>query len=327
LIALFKQKAPGTVAILFITGLLVKLPLFTRPALITASTDGPVFRALALSLARTSPAVSGTLAFVLLLANALIINSVVNQYRMTSKQTFLPALAYLLITSLVPEWSLLSAPLCASLLIQIAFVLVMRLYGAQQASGRIFNIGVLTGLAGFCYAPALFFGIIALLGLMVLRPLRINELFLFLLGVMTPTYFYGVGLFLYDKLVWRMLVPQLHFSIIQRAPSYALLAAIVLLVMPFLLGSYYVQANLRKMLIQARKNWSLSLFWLLVALGIPFLGNAGQYTPWLLVAAPLATFHACAFLYPSRNWVSLLLFLIVMTYIFALQYGVSMIRK
>jgi hypothetical protein len=327
LIALFKQKAPGTIAVLFIAGLFLKLPLFTGPALQTEPYDGPLFRALSTYLSHGYRATAGIIAFVLLFGGALMINTVVNQYRMTSRQTFLPALSYLLITSLVPEWSQLSAPLCSSVLLLLAFVLVLRLYGAQQASGRIFNIGLLTGLAGFCYPPALFFGIIALLGLMVLRPLRINELFLFILGLLTPTYFYGVGLFLYAKLDWRLLLPALHFGAVRQTPPYALLGAIVLLVMPFLLGSYYVQVNLRKMLIQARKNWSLVLFWLLVAIGIPFLGNGGHYTAWVLVAAPLAAFHACAYLYPPRNWAPMMLFFIILMYILALQYGITMVRK
>ncbi|RYZ15604.1 MAG: hypothetical protein EOO16_27165 [Chitinophagaceae bacterium] len=327
MIALFKQKAPGTIAILFITGLLLKLPLFTGTALQTAPSDGPLFRLLTAQLKGAPPVLAGLLAFTLLFVAALAMNSFVNQYRMMSRQTFLPALSYLLITSLLPEWSRLSAPLCANTLLVLAFGLILRLYAAPRAGGRIFNIGLLTGLAGYFFAPALLFGVIALLGLMVLRPFRAQELLLYLLGVLTPTYFYGVGLFLYDTLSWRALVPWLHFGIIQKRPSYLLLGSIVLLVMPFLLGSFYVQANLRKMLIQARKNWSLALFYLLLTLGIPFFNNDGQYTGWLLVATPLAAFHACAFLYPARRWTPLLLFFVILCYILALQYGVSMIRK
>lgn len=327
MIALFKQKAPGTIAILFISGLLLKLPLFTGPALQTAPSDGPLFRLLGNSLRGAPPASAGLLAFALLLAAALTINSLLNQYRMMSRQTFLPALSFLLITSLVPEWSRLSAPLCALLLLLLAFGQILRLYAAPKAGARIFNIGLLTGLAAFFFTPALLFGVIALLGLMVLRPFRAQELLLYLLGVLTPTYFYGVGLFLYDQLSWRALVPWLHFGIIEKRPSYALLGSIVLLVMPFLLGSFYVQANLRKMLIQARKNWSLVLFWLLLSVGLPFFNNDGQYTAWVLVAAPLAAFHACAFLYPARRWTPLLLFFLLLCYILALQYGVTMVRK
>ncbi|RYY85745.1 MAG: hypothetical protein EOO15_16260 [Chitinophagaceae bacterium] len=327
MIALFKQKAPGTVAVLFITGLLLKLPLFTGPALQTAPSDGPLFRLLTAQLRGAPSATAGIIAFVLLFTAALTINSVVNYYRMMSRQTFLPALSFLLITSLVPEWSRLSAPLCATVLLTVAFGVILQLYGASKAGGKIFNIGLLTGLAGFFFAPALLFGVIALLGLSVLRPLRVQELLLFLLGVLTPTYFYGVGLFLYDQFSWKSLVPWMHFAIIGQRASYALLGSIVLLVAPFLLGSFYVQANLRKMLIQARKNWSLVLFYLLLAIGVPFFNNDGQYTGWVLVAPPLASFHACAFLYPARRWTPVLLFFIIVCYILALQYGISMIRK
>ncbi|RYY39685.1 MAG: hypothetical protein EOO08_10320 [Chitinophagaceae bacterium] len=327
MIALFKQKAPGTVAVLFITGLLLKLPLFTGPALQTAPSDGPLFRLLASQLRGAAPVASGLIAFVLLFAGALTINSLVNFYRMMSRQTFLPALSFLLITSLVPEWSRLSAPLCATVLLTFAFAVILQLYGSPKAGGKIFNIGLLVGLAGFFFTPALLFGIIGILGLMVLRPLRAQELLLFLLGVSTPTYFYAVGLFLYDQFSWKSLVPWLHFGIINKRPSYALLGSIVLLVAPFLLGSFYVQANLRKMLIQARKNWSLVLFYLLLALAMPFFNNDGQYTAWVLVAPPLAAFQACAFLYPARRWTPLLLFFVLICYILALQYGVEMIRR
>ncbi|GAB4094495.1 hypothetical protein [Flaviaesturariibacter terrae] len=326
MIALFKQKSPGTIAVLFVTGLLLKLPLFTGPALQQAPSDGPLFRLLTAQLKGAPPALYGFLAFVILFATALAINSLVNQYRMMSRQTFLPALSFLLITSLVPEWSRLSAPLCANAVLVIAFGIILRLYAAPRAGGRIFNIGLFTGLAGFFFTPSLLFGAIALLGLMVLRPFRVQELLLFLLGVMTPTYFYGVGLFLYDRLNWSLLVPWLHFGPIRNRPTYAFLGSVVLLVMPFLLGSYYVQANLRKMLIQARKNWSLVLFYVLLALGLPFFNNDGQYTGWVLVAAPLAAFHACAFLYPARRWTPVLLFFIIVCYILALQYGIAMVK-
>jgi hypothetical protein len=327
LIALFKQKAPGTIAILFITALLLKLPLFTRPALMAAPSDGPLYRMMARRLSAQPSIASGLIAFGVLFLGAVIINYLVNQYRMTSRQTFLPALAYLLITSLVPEWSLLSAPLVAGTVLLLAFTQIYRLYGAPRAGGRIYNIGLLTGIAGFIWAPALIFGVMALIGLMVLRPFRAQELLLFLVGVATPTYFYGIGLFLYDQLNWKLLVPQLHFGIIERRPGYSLLGSIILLVLPFLQGAWYVQGSLRKMLIQARKNWSLLLFWLLLALGMPFFGNDGHYTGWVLVAAPLAAFHACAFFYPPRRWVPLVLFFLILTWCLALQYGVMYLKK
>ncbi|RYY98650.1 MAG: hypothetical protein EOO11_07415 [Chitinophagaceae bacterium] len=327
MLALFKQKAPGTIAILFITALLLKLPLFSHPALVRTATDGPLFRSLAAWLQAGSPLYAGILAFVLLFVGAVMVNYVVNEYRMTARQTFLPALAFLLITSLVPEWSLLSAPLVSSLLLLVAFSQCLHLYAASRANGRIFNIGLLTGLAGFFFVPSLFFGVLALICLAVLRPFRVNEVLMLLLGVLTPTYFWAVYLFLTDAFTWKALVPVLDFGIIERRPTYTLLASIVLLLAPFLMGSYYVQVNLRKMLIQARKNWSLLLFYLLLAFGMPFFNNGGQYTGWVLLAPPLAAFHACAFLYPPRRWSPLLLFFVILLYILALQYGIGMMRK
>ena len=55
---------------------------------------------------------SSVVAFFLLYVQALLINYLVNEHRMTSRQTFLPAMAYLLITSLFPEWNYFQRRLC-----------------------------------------------------------------------------------------------------------------------------------------------------------------------------------------------------------------------
>jgi len=320
-LALFRQKAPGTIAILFIAGLLLKLPLFTAPALKTARTDGPLFRVLAERLQQAPHWQAGLLAFGLLFAGAVLINYLVNEYRMISRQTFLPALSFLLITSLVPGWSLLSAPLCAALVLQLAFAQLLRLYGGAKANGRIYNIGLFTGLAAFFYPPALGFVFLALLGQMILRPFRFNEMLLLLLGLITPAYFYGVWLFLTDQLQWRMLVPALDFDWFGARFSYALTGALVLLGALLLLGAYYVQVNLGRVLIQTRKSWGLTVLFLLLALSLPLMAHGNEFTGWVLLAAPLAAFHASAYFYPPRRWVPLALFFFLLMLILAIQYG------
>jgi hypothetical protein len=319
-IGLFRQKSPGNIIALLVFGLLLKLPLFLQPLVLTAPYDGPGFRALA-GILPNGGTVAGIIAFVLLYLQALMLNYSVNEFRMTSRQTFLPGMAYMLVTSLVPEWNYLSAPLVAGTLILLAFARLFHLYNVQGANSKIFNIGLLVGLASFFYFPAIFFLLAILPGFMILRPFRLNEFFLFLLGVLSPYYFYLAYLFLYEKLQWNQVLPKFVIHDPQGRPGYWLLASIVLLGIPFLMGGFYIQTQLRKMLIQARKNWSVFLLFLLLALLIPFVTNDDTYTPWVLVAAPVAGFHACAYLYPPRKWLSTVLFVIMVLFVIALQYG------
>jgi hypothetical protein len=89
---------------------------------------------------------------------------------------------------------------------------------------------------------------------------------------------------------------------------------------PFLTGGYFVQDNLRRMLIQVRKNWSILLLYLLVAFFIPFVNTTNNYENWVLAAVPFACFHACTYFYPQKKLFPLILFWITVGFILFYQY-------
>lgn len=323
MIALFKQKSPGNIALLLIFGLLLKLPLFLQPRwILSPPSDGNFYHVLIRYVDSAGGALlAGALAFLLIYMQALIVNHCVNEYRMTARQTYLPAMSYLLITSLVPEWSYLSAPLVASTFVVWAFSKLFELYNTGPSNTKIYNIGLLLGLASFFYFPAILFSVCILIGFMILRPFRLNEFFLMLIGLLTPFYFFAVYLFLTNRLSVQAFIPHFYFKMFVTRPSYWLLGSIILLCMPFLMGGYYIQKQLRKMLIQARKNWSILLLYVLAAILIPFVNNNSLYTNWVVAAAPVAAFHGCAYLYPPRKWMATLLFFTLLVFILVQQYG------
>lgn len=324
MIGLFKQKSPANIVLLLIFGLLIKLPLFLYPRVIVAGPDESVlYRSLldGLTPAGGDNALRCALvAFSLLYVQALLVNYLVNEYRLTTKQTFLPAMAYLLITSLLPEWSHFSAPLLATTLVIWSFIKLFRLYNLSSARGPIFNIGMLAGLASFIYFPSVLFAVCLLLGLMILKPFRFNEVVLFLVGCITPLYFYAVYLFLDDRLTVAALFPSVRVAVPVLKSSIPLAVSTLLLGVPFLVGGYYVQLQLRKMLIQVRKNWSILLLYLFLAIFVPFINSRASLHNWVLAAAPFAAFHACAYLYPVRRWLPLTLFSLTLGFVLYLQF-------
>jgi hypothetical protein len=321
-IGIFKQKAAGNVALLLIAGLVLKLPLFIYPKIISsAGADGKLYALVVLWIKNSNIAVlSGLLSFLLLYVQSLIINGIVNEYRMTTRQTFLPGLSYMLITSLMPEWSFLSAPLVATTLILLALAKLFHLYNNPLANSKIYNIGLLLGIASFFYFPSFLFSVCFITGLLILRPFRLNEVLLLVLGITTPYYFYAVYLFLTDNFSWQQLLRALWINVPGIKASLRAVGSIILIIVPFLVGAYYIQINLRKMLIQARKNWSIILLCLLFALLIGFTNGAGVFTNWVIAVAPFAAFHACAYYYPPKKWVSSVLFFATITFILVQQY-------
>lgn len=323
MIALFKQKSPGNVALLLLFGLLLKLPMFLYPKNIIAShIDGRLYQWLLSLLPPGNSALYSASAFTLLYIQALMINYMVNQYRLIIKATYLPAMAYLLLTSLLPEWNYLSSPLLANTFIIWMFIYLFRLYNSNNAKAQVYNIGLVTGITSYIYFPSAAFIVCILLGLMILKPFRFNEVILLFLGCLTPYYFHAVYLFLFSKLNFANFFPHVLIRMPAIKNSIWLAGSILLLTIPFLIGGYYVQANLRRMLIQVRKNWSVLLIYLLLAFFIPFINSDQSFHTWILITVPFAAFHACAYFYPVKRWFPLLIFFITIGYILYQQYGI-----
>jgi hypothetical protein len=325
-IALFKQKSPANVAVLFIFGLLIKIPLFLYPVTVPATAaDGglyPYFTSF-IGLKESNSAASAFVAFLFLYIQALMLNHYVNEYRMTTHQTFLPAMAYLLITSLLPEWSYLSPQLLAATLIIWAFGKLFRLYNQQAAKGIVYNIGLIVGLSSFIFFPSAAFLLSLCLGMAILKPFRFNELILMLFGALTPYYFYAVYLFLTDQLTLSRILPKATVGLPDLHISVWIILISLLLVIPFFIGSIYIRGHLRRMLIQVRKNWTLFVLYLLIAIAIPFINADHRLNNWLFVAAPFAAFHSSAYLYPKKRWISLAIFFVMVVLIVVLQYVIG----
>jgi hypothetical protein len=321
-IAIFKQKSPGNIVVLLLFGLLLKLPLFLYPkTVVSSSVDGRLYQWLFSLIPSGNPTNYSVIAFLLLYTQALMVNYMVNEYRMVVKTTYLPAMAYVLITSLLPEWNYLSSPMLANSFIILMFIYLFHLYNSANAKAQVYNIGVIAGITSYIYFPSAAFVLCVLVGLMILKPFRLNEIVLFFLGCLTPYYFHAVYLFLFSKLNFANFIPQISLRVPMLKNSIWLAGSVLLLTIPFLVGGYFVQANLRRMLIQVRKNWSVLLIYLLLAFFVPFINSDQSFETWILVTVPFAAFHACAYFYPVTRWFPLLVFFITIGYVLYQQYG------
>ena len=92
------------------------------------------------------------------------------------------------------------------------------------------------------------------------------------------------------------------------------------MVLAFIIGGFYVQNNLSKMLIQVRKNWSLLLLFLILSTFITLVNGSNNYVNWLLCAVPLAAFHAAAYFYPPGKIFPLVLHWNIFAYAIYINY-------
>jgi len=323
-IGLFKQKNPANLLLLLVFGLLIKLPLFIHPHVPEQSqAEGVLYQAIVEFLepaGSKSPIIYSFLSFGLLYLQAVMLTGFINNQRMMNRLNYFPGMAYLLITSLLPEWNYFSAPLLVNSLLLYILAALFRVYNKENAKASIFNIGLALGISGFLFFPSLTFIIWILLALMVMRPFRVNEWVLCFLGVTTPFYFYAIYLLIINQWSWNDLLPHFTVSLPTLYQTAWIAGSAFLLMIPFLTGGYYVQENLRRMLIHVRKGWSLILLYLLGAVFIPFFNFSESFENWVIVAIPLAAFHACTYLYATFRVLPTLIFWLSIAFILAFQY-------
>jgi hypothetical protein len=324
-IGLFKQKTPTNILFVFILGILLKLPLFkhsTLPA--TDEHTSILYEALVSflnSFGEKSVIIYAILTYLLLFSQAMLLNKLINDHRMTQKVTYLPAVSYLLVTSLFPEWSFFSAPLIVNSLVLFVFIELFKLYNLSNAKTSIYNIGLATGLSTFIFFPSIILFGWLLVGLLVIRTFRANEWLICFLGVLTPFYFYFTWLLYIGTKNWTQAFTSFEVVIPGSAVSLWSAISAFLVVFPFLIGGYLVQVNLRKMLIQVRKNWSLVFIYILFAMLIPFLnsGNTGFQNS-MFLTVPFAAFHACSYIYTKKRWLPFLIFWITISFVLIYQF-------
>lgn len=322
MIGTFKANNPVNAFLLFIYGLLLKF-FFLKHLVVPIATkaDGILYRELLVALQSIFGQLSfiySLLAYLLLFTQAISFNKILNNQRLIQRPTYLPAMTYLLITSVFPEWNILSSALIANTLLIWVWVKVNGLHNIANPKTTLLNIGIAIGLASFFYFPSLAFLLLVVFALISSRPFNLAEWVITVIGIITPYYYLLVWMYLSDNFTSYQF-PALDFTY-PRLQSFWLSGAIVLILTAFFTGAYFVQLNIRNQVVQIRKNWRIALLYLLISVPVSFLNDAYSFKYWIIIAVPLAAFITCAFLYPSKVWFPKLLHWLIVAFIIVIGY-------
>lgn len=303
---IFKANNPSGNAMLFVYAIIVKLPMFlnTRAPQLQML-DGIFYKSfltLLQPVAKGMPSVYSLLTFILLFIQAVGLNKIANNLKLYKQDNYLTGMAYLLITSLFSEWFSLSAPLIVNTFLIWIWGKLCTLYNSNHPQASIFNIGLATGLAAFIYFPSVTFLLLIVIGIGIARPFKMQEWLLGLAGIITPVYFFAAYLFLYNKMS-SFNFPGFHLSYPRFFNNWWAYAALAILLLSVIIGLYFINSQMRRLVVQTRKSWQLLFVYLIVAAVVPFVNAGINFSYWILLAVPVAPVIASAFYYPQKKLV------------------------
>lgn len=248
---------------------------------------------------------------IIVLLQALRLNYILNDVRMFQRQSFTPALSYVLLTALLPEWNTLSPALIANSFIIWLIYRLPKLYSTQSPKTLIYNMGIIAGIAVMAYYPSLPLVLVVYFSIAILRPFKPNEWFILLMGILTPFYFWAAWLFINDRLPdIKAFIPRWQPHIIVVKNYAHAIATYSLLGICIFGGLITWQNNNGRMIIQVRKVWAVLLIMFVLFIPMIFLVPNVSTEALLLSIVPAAAFLANLFLYPKS--------LVLPTIIFAL---------
>jgi hypothetical protein len=131
---------------------------------------------------------------------AVTINQTINEFKISSKRAYIAALVFVLVSSLNPQWLILSPQLISLTLWFMLFYRILVLSKQESFYRVLFDIGFIAALAMFTYLPSSFFIVFLFPALYSVRPYNFKESLRVIIGLVTPLYIILSVYFLNDSL-------------------------------------------------------------------------------------------------------------------------------
>lgn len=287
MLPIFRNNSPYTVIILLISTMLLKLQPLMHPQA-PLPLDGYFFYNNILYLLnvvmRGNAFAYTLLTVVMLFLQALYFKAITTRHKLYPKPTYLPALVFILLTSIYPQFNYF----CITLLINWCLLggmdIVLSFSQAQHPRKQLFNAGFIFCLAALLQFQAVGFLLVFFAGIALLRAFNPSEWVVGAMGYFTPFYFFAGIVFLVDKLDLLTKWPRLQVFIPKHLSAPGFLAlAISGLVILFVCGFYAMQSQIAKNSVYGRRIWSVIIFYLTISLAVALLTDENVKSAWLLI--------------------------------------------
>jgi hypothetical protein len=252
-----------------------------------------------------SPLSNLLIALLILIVQALIFNRIINAYSLLGKQTFLPALLYVTIGSLLSPFLILSPTLICNFLILIMIERFLSVYKKQEVSSVMYDLGMLVALGTLLYFPFIAMLPLMWISLIIFRPFNWREWVAVIIGFLTIIFFLAVYYFWNDSLVqfYQIWLPLGSKFPTKFDVNFYDLLVLVPVVIILLLGFFHLQKNFFRSVVQLRKSFQLLFFMFILTLASFYLKSNLVLYHFLLCVPSAAALMAYYFLHASRRWV------------------------
>lgn len=310
MVFLFRDRSDINLLFLGLLSVVLHFHIWMVPPMVVANDSDGLFAYLLVHYVKQlHPIVLMILFQAIILSQAIRLNIFMSNLKMFQKVSYLPAFIYIMLTATFPYWDVISSGLIANSLVLWILVKLLRLYDQNQPQSLEFNIGLIVGGSILLYEPIAILIPVVLFALTIIRPFKLTEWLILLMGVSLPFYFIFTFVYLTGNLSdFRHFLPMLDWKNPFVQPDINVILALVIIAIQLIVGLYHWQNQQSRFIIQVRKYWGVLLLVLFLTLFQPIIFSAQALYASAIVLTPLACFISLAYSVPKTLFIPNLLF-------------------
>lgn len=256
------------------------------------------------SIIGTHPLAGVIFSFVVMTAMLFLITWFNTSVFFINERTFLPALLYILICALFPGCRVLNPVLPAALFLMIAVMRIMETYRMPGTAFNFFDAGILISIGSMFYMNLIWFGLLLIIGIALLRPGSIKEPVISVMGLITP-YILVLGLFYVLGKDISMYFSEIKFNLFGETGGYDFprltIITLILLGLMLLISSIFLLMQMSNKKIKSRKTFFMLLWTLLIGMVIYFLLPSASVEMIFLAGIPVCYILAHYFVFEKKR--------------------------
>ena len=310
MVFLFRDRSDINLFFLVLLSIVLHFHVWIHPPMVVANASDGLLAELILNYIKPLSPIALIIIFqVLILSQAIRLNMLLSKLKMFSQISYLPAFTYILLTALFPYWDVISSGLVANSLIIWILVKLFRLYDQSQPKTLEFNIGLIVGGSILLYEPIAILIPVVLFALTIIRPFRITEWLVLIMGIVLPFYFIFTFVYLTNNAAhFTQFLPKLDWKNPLVRPELNVIIALTVITIQFLVGVYFWQEQQSRFIIQVRKYWGVLLLMLVFTSFQPIIFSVQALYASAVVITPLACFISFGYTIPKRLLIPNILF-------------------
>jgi Family of unknown function (DUF6427) len=322
---LLKGTGPGVIFLIIVTLIAVWISAILNqrlhPRFIYETDPMPLYGLVKL-LINNNHSIGVILSFLMVSLMAFIIVNFNTTVFFIHERTFLPAFFYVLFGGFFPDHQLMNPVLPASIFLMLAIIRIIDSYHITGTAYNYFDAGILISTGSLFYANLIWFGLLVIIGIALIRTGNLKEIVISIVGLLTPYlitfgvyYVIGKDVAALTKLLGDNLYTRATFYPFPRLTIAALIFSGALMIVSIIHLIKYMDTKK----IKSRKTFSLLIWTFLISLIVYFaLPSASVEIVWL-TSIPVSYFLTHYFVFVKKKLVPEIFFSLLIVFILLIQ--------